>query len=87
MAAKQLSRECFKKKSCLHSHVAKKHRKVSTSSGNVKGVWGHEDQSQGVRDGNQAAVGGGMNGSGVGNSRSRVSVDGMGRWETGNSPA
>lgn len=76
-----------KEQSCPHSHVAKKRGKVSTSSGNVTGMWRQEDQSQGVRAGNQAAVGGGMNGSGVGNSRRRVSVDGMGRWETGNSPA
>lgn len=39
MAAKKLSRECFKKNRVVQqSHVAKKHRKVPLSSGNIKGM-------------------------------------------------
>lgn len=68
-----------KEQSCQQSHVAKTYRKVPSSSGNKKGLGRPDDQSQGVRDGNQAAVGGGMNGGGVGSSRRRVSIDGMGQ--------
>lgn len=54
-----MSRECFKKNRIVQqSHVAKKHRKVSLSSGNIKGMERQEDESQGVRDRNQADVGG-----------------------------
>lgn len=67
MAAKKLSRECFKKNRVVQqSHVAKKHRKVPLSSGNIKGMERQEDESQGVRDRNQADVGGEVSGGGVG---------------------
>lgn len=48
-----------------------RNRKVATSSGKMKGMGRQEEQSRGVRDSNQAAVGGGMSGSGVGSSRVR----------------
>lgn len=61
------------------SHVVEKHRKVPVSSGNMKCRRRQGDQSQGVGDGNQAAVGGGMNGGGVGGRDRRGSVEGTGQ--------
>lgn len=61
-----MSRECFKKNRVVQqSHIAKKHRKVPLSSGNIKGMERQEDESQGIRDRNQADVGGEVSGGGV----------------------
>lgn len=80
MAAKKLSRECFKKNRVVQQpHVAKKHRKVPLSSGNMKGMERQEDESQGVRGRNQADVGREMSGGGVGGGRRRGGIDGMGQ--------